>query len=159
MTLIEIQDVIDLLNALFKINIDIAHKEYFLKVAIPEKTDWWYGYTLGEDSAEQLPVVCSGSAPNVIWRYNESTEVICPGMSMKWISFEPTVEFKFSNLHAANQVVNGRLVCTVKDRDDTPHIVPVNRELLDDEGFQYNDSMYCYDYAKSLEAMWSISGT
>jgi hypothetical protein len=48
LTIIEVQDVIDLLTALFKINIDIAHREYFLKVAVPEKTDWWYGYVVND---------------------------------------------------------------------------------------------------------------
>ena len=32
----EIDNVALLLKALFKINIDIAHKEYFLKIDIPE---------------------------------------------------------------------------------------------------------------------------
>jgi hypothetical protein len=78
------------------------------------------------------------------------------GSKKKWISFEPTVEFKFSNLHAANQVVNGRLVCTVAEREDVPHIVPINRELLDGGGIHFNRFLYCYDYLKSLKTMWSI---
>ena len=43
MTIIEIEDVTNLLRALFKINIDIAHQEYFLKVDVPEVSNWWYG--------------------------------------------------------------------------------------------------------------------
>ena len=78
LTLMEISDLKVLLSALFKINIDIAHREYYLKIAIPEVSDWWYGYE--EDG--------------------------------KWISFEPTVELKFSNFHAANQILDGKLICT-----------------------------------------------
>ena len=84
LSLMEIDNVALLLKALFKINIDIAHKEYYLKIDIPEVTDYWYGYKDGD----------------------------------KWISFEPTVEYKFCNLHAANQVENGRLICTIKEEDD-----------------------------------------
>lgn len=130
MTHIEIQDVVDLLHALFKINIDIAHREYFLKIDVPEQSDWWYGYRDGE----------------------------------KWVSFEPTVEFKFSNLHAANQLVNGRLVCTVKDDNAAPNptnmwVKPVNTELLEDakaDGIHYNDINYFYDYRKTLASMWGV---
>lgn len=130
MTHIEIQDVVDLLHALFKINIDIAHKEYFLKLEQPEKTDWWYGYKDGK----------------------------------KWVSFEPSIEFKFSNFHAANQLVNGRLVCTVsgKNASETPKnmwVKPVNNELLDDAkegGIHYSDLNYFYDYRKTLAGMWGV---
>lgn len=120
-TMIEIDDVANLLAALLKINIDIAHKEHFLKIDLPETTNYWYGY---EDGG-------------------------------KWISFEPTVEFKFSNLHAANQIVEDRLICTTKDnRQDTPRIVSVNRELMDDAGgVQYNDFHYCYDYKEQLNSI------
>ena len=56
---------------------------------------------------------------------------------VKWVSFEPTVEYKFSNLHALNQVQNGTMLCTVKDPNDkanptTMWITPVNRELMAD---------------------------
>lgn len=78
--MIEIGDVELLLSALLKINIDIAHREWFLKIDIPEETNYWYGYR--DDD--------------------------------KWISFEPTVEYKFCNLHAANQVENGSLICSIK---------------------------------------------
>ena len=80
LTMIEIGDVELLLSALFKINIDIAHREWFLKIDVPEVSDYWYGYRDGD----------------------------------KWISFEPTVEYKFCNLHAANQVENGSLICSIK---------------------------------------------
>lgn len=86
--MIEIGDVELLLSALFKINIDIAHKEWFLKIDIPEATDYWYGYSE---------------------EYVEDNQT-----KTKWISFEPTVEYKFCNLHAANQVENGGLICSIK---------------------------------------------
>lgn len=121
-TMIEVDDVANLLAALLKINIDIAHKEHFLKIDLPETTDYWYGYN---------------------------------GDGDKWISFEPTVEFKFSNLHAANQIVEDRLICTTKDNgQDAPRIVSVNRELMNDaKGVQYNDFHYCYDYKERLNAI------
>lgn len=119
LTLLEIEDVSNLLKALFKVNIDIANNEWFLKIDIPDETNWWYGYV--EDG--------------------------------KYISFEPTVEFKFSNLHAANQIVDGNLVCTVAASDTLKKITPVNRELsLDVGGIQYNDCFYCHDYCSSLAA-------
>jgi hypothetical protein len=93
-----------------------------------------------------------------VCEYGYDTTVTCLGGEEQWISFEPVVEFKFSNMHAANQIVNGRLVCTVKDRDSQPVIVPVNRDLLSDSGVHYNDFMYCYDYMKTLRTMWGITG-
>ena len=118
-----------MLKALFKINIDIAHREYYLKVDIPEKSDWWYGY--------------------------ESDG--------KLVSFEPTVEYKFSNFHALNQVENGKLLCTVKgdnakDAELGLWITPINRELLEDArtnhaAIHYNDLWYWYDYAKTLNGV------
>lgn len=80
LTLLEIADISNLIKVLFKVNLDIAHREYYLKVDVPEPSGWWYGYRDGD----------------------------------RWISFEPTVEFKFSNFHAANQVEDDRLLCTVK---------------------------------------------
>lgn len=68
LTIIEIDDISNLMKALFKVNIDIAHREYYLKVDVPEQSDWWYGHKNGSS----------------------------------WISFEPTVEFKFSNFHSDN---------------------------------------------------------
>ena len=47
LTMIEIGDVELLLSTLFKINIDIAHNEWFLKIDIPEVSDYWYGYKDG----------------------------------------------------------------------------------------------------------------
>ena len=128
MTLIEIEDIDKLLKALFKVNIDIAHREYYLKIDIPEASDWWYGYKEGD----------------------------------RWISFEPVVEFKFSNLHAANQVVDGKLVCTIDESTDAlvkrvQRLTPVNRELLSDEGaIHYNDFFYRHDYERSLKAVWEL---
>lgn len=71
-----------------------------------------------------------------------------------WISFEPTVELKFSNFHSDNQLnEEGNLICTTKSRADIPLIVPVNRELSftseKNECVQYNDIFYCYDYWKA----------
>ena len=60
--------MVDLLRALFKVNIHIAHDERYVKVDVPPESNWWYGYN-DED---------------------------------KWVSFEPTVEYKFCNLHAVN---------------------------------------------------------
>lgn len=77
---------------------------------------------------------------------------MCVDDKLKWISFEPVVEFKFSNFHAANQVVDNNLVCTVDDiHAPRRGIVPVNRELASDEnGLHYNDFFYFYDYRKTL---------
>jgi hypothetical protein len=62
------------------------------------------------------------------------------------------VEYKFCNLHAANQIENGRLICSANDEDRT--IVPVNRELMKDaDGIQYNDLFYCHDYRKVLRSV------
>ena len=131
MTLLQIDDISNLLKALFKINIDIAHRECYLKVDIPAKSDWWYGYTDGS----------------------------------KWISFEPTVEYKFSNFHAANQVWNGKLICTVAglNADDFPTnmwITPINRDLVEDaktgrkQAIHYNDLYYYYDYKQTLSGIY-----
>ena len=62
------------------------------------------------------------------------------------------MEYKFCNLHAANQVENGRLICTIKDEDyENATIVPVNRELAKDNGgIHYNDFLYLYDYSQAL---------
>jgi hypothetical protein len=120
--------VADLIKVLFKVNIDIAHREYYLKIDIPEVSDWWYGYKEGS----------------------------------KWYSFEPTVEYKFSNFHAANQPENGKLLCTVTpdQATDSPTmwITPINRELKDDSGaVHYNDFWYYYDFKKSFEKEWRVN--
>ena len=70
LSLMDISDVMSLIRVLFKINIDIANREYYLKIDVEDGYGWWYGYE--KDG--------------------------------KWISFEPTVEYKFSNFHASNQV-------------------------------------------------------
>ena len=57
MTLMEIDDISNLLKALFKINIDIAHREYFLKVDIADASDRWYGEKVGHESGEDN-IVC-----------------------------------------------------------------------------------------------------
>lgn len=174
-SLMEIGDISLLLKALFKVNLDIAHKEYYLKTCMPDNQGWWYGYQKGElgqiicdPAAEticgtQSQVVCEvGSqlvcdyADQVVC--NNDLQVVCGGGFPVLVSFEPSVEFKFSNLHAANQVVNGRLLCTVDD-DNPPtdaQIVPVNRELLNDNrAIHYNEYLYCYDYARFL---YSVNG-
>lgn len=118
LTMIEIEDVRLLVTALLKVNMDIAHREWFLKVDIPEVSDYWYGYN--EDG--------------------------------RWISFEPTVEYKFCNLHAENQKRNGKLLCTVSDEEVTRSIVPFNRELMKDGGcVQYSDLFYYHDYFRMLK--------
>lgn len=65
-------------------------------------------------------VVCGENIDEVVSDVicKPDSEVVCQDNNKKWISFEPTVEFKFSNLHAANQIVNDRLICTVKDGSD-----------------------------------------
>lgn len=116
-------DVFNLLKALFKVNIDIAHREYFLKIDVPEASNWWYGYEEGGN----------------------------------WISFEPMVELKFSNLHSDNQLdEEGKLICTtssnIEEYPNKLNITPVNRELSyssTNECVQYNDFKYFYDYCKS----------
>ena len=125
--IVRITHVVHLMKALFKVNLDIAHKEFFYKNDAPEVTDWWYGYTVGT----------------------------------KWFSFEPTVEVKFSNFHAANQPLNGRLICTEDPEAASDFMVhPVNKELEDDDGaIQYSDIHYFYDYWTSLKrpAVWSAT--
>jgi hypothetical protein len=133
--MIEIEDISNLLKALFKVNIDIAHREYFLRIDVPEISNWWYGY---QEVSE-----------------NET----------KWISFEPMVELKFSNLHSDNQLdEEGNLICTVSDNIKTyPRkwsITPVNRELQnspENECVQYNDFHYFYDFKQSWQGTWKMS--
>ena len=123
LTMIEIDDVSNLIKALFKINIDIAHREYFLKIDVPEVSDWWYGDEEGT----------------------------------KKISFEPAVEFKFSNFHAANQIEDDKLVCTYdSSKNKNWQITPVNRELLNDGGSNnaarhHGDFYQYYDYRHQLQ--------
>ena len=135
LSVIDISDVETLLNVLFKINLDIAHNEYFLKIDIPEASNWWYGYTTGSD------IMCVGEGDEVVCGPEEpqpGDEVVCKRPSERyvyqspnvfnWISFEPTVELKFSNFHAANQVQNNKLICTIGEYT-LRRIVPVNREI------------------------------
>ena len=74
------------------------------------------------------------------------------------MSFEPSVELKFSNLHSDNQLnEEGDLICTTSSDTQTYpkkwNITPVNRELSfsnpSNKCVQYNDFMYCYDYKNS----------
>ena len=103
-----------------KINIDIAHREYFLRLDVPNDSSWWYGY-IGE----------------------------------KYISFEPCVEYKFSNMHASNQLKDdGKLICCSGEEDIERTIVPVNRELMNDlNSNHYNEYLYHYDYSNSLKSI------
>ena len=149
-TMIEIEDISNLLKALFKVNIDIAHREYFLKIDVPEASNWWYGYTTG---AVNTQLVCESGSQQICYNQFTDGDVVCVE-SGNWISFEPMVELKFSNLHSDNQLdEEGNLICTTKSRADIPLIVPVNRELSFDpeknEVAQFNDLFYCYDYWKS----------
>ena len=129
MTLLEIDDISNLLKALFKINIDIAHREYFLKIDVPGPSDWWYGYRKGElgdiicdPSAvivcPESPILCDTTGDVICGNEGcvvcgDNSQIVCGVKDVKLISFEPAVEFKFSNFHAANQVENGKLICTV----------------------------------------------
>lgn len=200
-TLLEIEDISNLIKGLLKINIDISHNEYYLKIDIPNDSSWWYGYTEGHDdfivcadtsdnivcgvspnesnivhayldnmpkgevvckdinggdsvvcdrnffgdvvccsahsniseneviyenrgfendiicgrsdtsdevichsSTESDDVICGRSfTDSIVCRRTLSGQVVCGKVSYrKWISFEPTIEYKFSNLHAAN---------------------------------------------------------
>ena len=102
-----------------KINIDIAHREYFLRLDVPNDSSWWYGYIVE-----------------------------------KYISFEPCVEYKFSNMHASNQLKDGKLICCSGEEDIERTIVPVNRELMNDiDSNHYNEYLYHYDYSNALKSI------
>jgi hypothetical protein len=156
LTMLEIVDVVNLLKALFKINIDIAHKEYFLKIDVPEKSDWWYGEILGEADEALDEIICTNSG-DVVCGTPSNYQVVCFNGDVKWISFEPAIEFKFSNFHTANQVEDGRLVCRIdKTRALNWRITPVNRELIGEyntNAVHYNDLYYYYDYRKTLQSV------
>ena len=59
MDLLAIESVTNLLRALFKVNLYIAHNEYFLKMDVEDSTGWWYGYTSGDLFA---PIICDKDA-------------------------------------------------------------------------------------------------
>lgn len=232
-TLIQIGDIEILLNALFKINIDIAHKEYFLKVELPNDTNWWYGYnmrtnvpiqcdTVQLDLSQKNEIICdeviceqNGQSEDIVCdtlvcgNRTKDTEIICgpqqdpeivckhydivcddivcgdddpnaqvvcryeiPGVvcevtdnivcdtGNRYISFEPTVEYKFSNFHSSNQPIDGKLVCGVNlntTRNWT--ITPVNRDLLNDiDGNHFNDVFYCFDFCKTTQSVLTTNG-
>jgi hypothetical protein len=154
-TLIEIRDIANLLKALFKINLDIAHREYFLKIDIPEESNWWYGYTTGEVNPY---IVCDPTSGDICcYDSSDDDDIMCIEQG-NWISFEPMVELKFSNLHSDNQIdEEGNLICTTSDDTERYpnklNITPVNRELsfssVNNESVHFNDLFYCYDYWKS----------
>lgn len=113
-TIIDASDLGVLLRALLKVNIDIAHREYYLKIEIPNDTDWWYGYIWGDDY-----IVCNDSDSveeeenDICDEEYDNDKIICKDeVGIKWISFEPTIEYKFSNAHKLNQVTDGKLLCT-----------------------------------------------
>ena len=71
----------------------------------------------------------------------------------KYISFEPCVEYKFSNMHASNQLKDGKLICC-SGEDIERTIIPVNRELMNDrDSNHYNEYLYHYDYFNSLKSI------
>ena len=153
-TIIDIGDIANLLKALFKVNIDIAHREYFLKIDVPEPSNWWYGYTTGDVNPY---IVCDPDSMEICYVSASEDDVVCVERG-NWISFEPMVELKFSNLHSDNQIdEEGNLICTTSlNTDKFPNklvITPVNRELSfipeKNENTQFNDMFYCYDYWKS----------
>lgn len=172
---------------MLKINIDIAHREYFLKIDIPNDTNWWYGYIWGDDNivchdsetvgdgkvvcgiyTDQIVctsedgmngdyIVCNdsdsaGDADVVCVTKTEDNLVCRDEVGIKWVSFEPTIEYKFSNMHASNQVKDGKLICCCSNAtnyEPVGTIVSVNRELMNDEDSNhYNDYLYHYDYVK-----------
>lgn len=159
-TIMDISDVANLLKALFKVNIDIAHREYFLKIDVPEESNWWYGCTVGNIKPY---LVCDANSETIVCYDSDAIDdIVC--LAGKWVSFEPTVQLKFSNLHSDNQLnEEGNLICTTKSRLDIPQIVPVNRELSfgyeDNECVQYNDVFYCYDYWKSWKGTYKLSNS
>lgn len=121
-----------------------------------------------EEESQSYTTICEGQGSTVICNDTslDGSEIVYKDSAYpfktKWISFEPTVELKFSNLHAANQVVDGKLVCTVDRSKDGwkdgefPSIVPINRDLAKDNmGIHYNDFLYCYDYVNRLEKVVS----
>lgn len=158
-TILEIGDIAKLLKALFKVNIDIAHREYYLKKDIQMDSGWWYGQVMNgynlmcEDESQ---IVCPG--------FPEDYEVVCGDdgrkFPTKWISFEPTVEIKFSNFHSDNQIVDGKLICTSSEiGQEGRKIVPINRGLANDPmGMHHNDFLYCYDYVNKLRMVVSRDG-
>lgn len=160
-TFLEIDDIELLLRALLKINIDIAHREYFLKLDLQGNRDWKYGYDIGSSVKN---IVChQNGAKDVIICEGEGKPIVCQDtswigkLSTGWQSFEPTVEFKFSNLHASNQVENGKLVCTSSIMEFPPSIVPINRDLmLDNGGISHNELFKYYDYVKSLNSVHQV---
>ena len=131
-TLIEIEDIANLLKALFKVNIDIAHRGYFLKIDVPEPSNWWYGYRVGEFQGPG-DILCNTNSP-IVCSIDMEDYIVCNDDGVKMVSFEPMVELKFSNLHSDNQLdEEGNLVCTTSSDTATyPNklkITPVNREL------------------------------
>ena len=158
-TIIEVSDIANLLKALFKVNIDIAHREYFLKIDVPEESNWWYGCTVGDIKPY---LVCDANSTQIVYYDSDGgDDIVC--LDGKWVSFEPTVQLKFSNLHSDNQLnEEGNLICTTKSRLDIPKIVPVNRELSfeyeNNACVQYNDVFYCYDYWKSWKGTYKRVG-
>ena len=67
-TVIEISDIENLLKALFKVNIEIAHREYFLKIDVPEPSNWWYGY-----NKPPVDIICDGHSDVVCYIAQEGT--------------------------------------------------------------------------------------
>ena len=83
LSIMDIGDVKTLLNALLKINLDIAHQEYFLKIDVPEPSNWWYGYTTGSD------IMCVGEGDKVVCgpaKPQPGDEIVCerPDDSQVW---------------------------------------------------------------------------
>ena len=125
-TLIEIQDIANLLKALFKVNIDIAHREYFLKMDVPDASNWWYGYT---DSGKWI-----------------SFE---PMVELKFSNFHSDNQLD----EEGNLVCTISSNTTTFPKDW--NITPVNTELKynssSNKCVQYNDFYYCYDFKKSWQ--------
>lgn len=99
-TLIEIEDVANLIKALFRINVHIAHDEYYLRQEEPEGTSWWYGDVVGED-VDGTPHLICGTDGQIVCNPS-ADQIVCNMTNFRQISFEPTVDLKFSNFHSAN---------------------------------------------------------
>lgn len=156
-TIIEVEDIANLLKALFKVNMYIAHREYFLKIDVPKPSNWWYGYQLGEFQGPG-DILCDPTS-GIVCDTATDDYIVCNDDGIKMISFEPCVELKFSNLHSDNQLdEEGNLICSVSyDMPMDWNITPVNRELKHSKTnkcIQYNDLYYFYDFNRSWKSTW-----
>ena len=120
-TIMEISDIANLLKALFKVNIDIAHREYFLKIDIPEESNWWYGYE---------EVGC--------WYSFE------PMVQLKFSNFHSDNQLDENGNLICTTKSRSDIPKIVPVNRELSHNASLNKCV------QYNDFAYFYDYKKSL---------